>query len=67
MRPLIGAAASTPLIAGRIRFCAAAIKSCGVLVDLPIASNQRAVPSYPTGAEPTIERPAASNSRIQAV
>ncbi len=40
---------------------------CAVPVAAPIASSHAAVPSRPTGAEPTTLRPAASNSRTLAV
>ncbi len=41
--------------------------SAGTLAARPIASIHSAVPSTPTGAEPTMGRPAVSNSRIDAV
>ena len=63
----IGAAASTPPIAGRAASLAAPIAAAGTPQASPIASSQAAVPSTPTGAEPTTVRPAASNSRTEAV
>jgi hypothetical protein len=67
IRPLIGLAASAAAMAGRKRFLAASILSWATPQALPIASSQAAVPSRPTGADPTTVRPAASNSRMLAV
>ena len=68
MRPLIGVFASAPLIAGSMRFLRG-VDACpgATLAVVPIACSQASVPSWPTGAEPTIGRPAASNSRMLAV
>ena len=60
-------AASAPRMAGRNLFLAASISACATLAALPMACSQASVPSWPTGAEPTIGRPAASNSRTLAV
>ena len=46
---------------------AASIRAWGTLAALPMACSQASVPSWPTGAEPTTGRPAASNSRMLAV
>ena len=67
MRALIGFAASAALIIGRKRFLAASILSRATLQAVPIDSSQASVPSWPTGAEPTILRPARSNWRKLAV
>ena len=67
MRALIGLAASAPLIAGSIRAFAASSIAAGTSAALAIASIQAAVPSSPTGPEPTTGRPAARNSRMLAV
>jgi hypothetical protein len=64
---LIGVRASAPLIAGSHWFLAASISACGTLVALPMACSQASVPSWPTGAEGTMQRPAVSNSRTLAV
>ena len=64
MRPRIGAFASGGLlIAGKqLRFLAAAMALArrGTSQASPIASNQAAAPSWPTGAEPITLRPAAA-------
>ena len=67
MRPLIGLPIKAPAMAGTIAFWAAAMRSGGTPHASPIAASQSAVPSRPTGADPTTLRPAASNSRIDAV
>ena len=67
MRPLIGVAASAPRIAGSMRFFAASIFACATPAAVPIACSHASVPSWPTGALPTTGRPAASNSRTDAV
>ena len=58
--------ANAPEIAARVRFFAAATLSAAMPHASPIASSQAAVPSRPTGAEPTTVRPAAVNSRTDA-
>ena len=63
----MGLAARAPLMAGRMAFCASAILAGDTLQASPMAASQAAVPSWPTGAEPTTERPAVSNSRMDAV
>jgi hypothetical protein len=55
-------------MAGRKRFLAASIlRLRDVGIASPTACSQASVPSWPTGAEPTTGRPAASNSRMLAV
>ena len=46
---------------------AASICAAEALTALPTDSSQAAVPSRPTGAEPTTGRPAVRNSRVAAV
>ncbi len=67
MVPLMGILSSAPRIIGKKVFLAAAILSSATLQARPMASSQAAVPSCPTGAEPTMARPALWNSRMEAV
>ena len=53
MVPLIGAAAIAALIAGKNPFCAVAIREVGRPNASAMPFSQAAVPSWPTGAEPT--------------
>ena len=53
MVPLIGAAAIAALIAGKNAFCAVAIREVGRPNASVMPFSQAAVPSWPTGAEPT--------------
>jgi hypothetical protein len=67
MRPLIGIFANAALMMGSMRFLVASIVVWATPQAAPMASSQAAVPSWPTGAEPTTLRPACSNSRTTAV
>ena len=63
MRALMGEPASAARVAARMGALAASTVRTGMPQASPSASNQAAVPSTPTGAEPMTSRPAAWNSR----